>query len=162
MYVWRYNLGHFFSERRLRYRIRRANITPGCVSITFSECRLAISHRGEYVNVLWKCAELYRSPICDIASGRSVKTFYKTWCRADSRLPISRRIGEKVCAFLCVHWLLPMADSDIASGRTKVTSDLAISFSDLNKNCLLFVQKGFYSQIHLIIIPFSNKFINAN
>ena len=64
--------------------------------------------------------------------------------------------------FLCVHWLSPMADSDIASERTKVTSDLAIAFSDLTKNCLLFIQKGFYSQIHLIIIPFSNKFINAN
>ena len=70
--------------------------------------------------------------------------------------------GKRCVLFLCVHWLSPMADSDIASEKTKVANGLAIAFSDLTKNCLLFVQKGFYSQIHLIIIPFSNKFINAN
>jgi hypothetical protein len=56
-----------------------------------------------------------------------------------------------------------MADSDIASGRTKMATNLAIAFFGLNlKNCSLFVQQGFYAQIHLIIIPYLNKFINAN
>jgi hypothetical protein len=47
--------------------------------------------------------------------------------------------------FLCVHWLLPMADSDIASGKTKMATELAITFLDLTKNCLSFVQQGFYA-----------------
>jgi hypothetical protein len=55
------------------------------------------------------------------------------------------RIGKKVSAFLCVHWLLPMADSDIASGKTKIATELAITFLDLTKNCLSFVQQGFFA-----------------
>ena len=50
----------------------------------------------------------------------------------------------------------------IAISHRKEPSDPAIAFSDLSKICLLFVQKGFYSQIHLITIPFLNKFINSN
>lgn len=80
----------------------------------------------------------------DIASGKG----YERLMKMRRIVPIADmryRIGEKVCALLCVHWLLLMADSDIASGKTKMATELAITFLDLTKNFLSFVQQGLFA-----------------
>ena len=55
-----------------------------------------------------------------------------------------------------------MADSDIASGKTKMATEFAITFLELTKNAYYLFNQGFFVQIHLIIIPYLNKFSNAN
>jgi hypothetical protein len=73
--VWRYHLGKIFSERRLRYRIRRANITPECVSIDLANADSDIAS-GKGYERLMKMRRIVPTADSDIASGKSFKTFF--------------------------------------------------------------------------------------